>query len=94
METYSINTCQPIERLVNLLEENGFRIIEKEVSDYHFNELKIKMKGGTDKCLEKIEIEGITKHDNQFFCSCHWSTVEIEKLNCLPANTPACVIAK
>ena len=73
-----IKTCKPIESLINLLEEKDFRIIEKEVSDYHFNELKIKMKGGTEKCLENIEIEGITRNDNQFFCSCHWSTVEIE----------------
>jgi len=73
-----IKTCQPIERLINLLEENGFRIIEKKVSDYHFHELYIRVAGKTDIIPKNIEIEGISKRDNLFFCSCHWSTVEID----------------
>jgi len=77
MTTNSI-TCKPIENLVNLLVDNGFRMMEKKVSDYHFHELNIKMTGETNNCPVNIEIEGIKRHtDNMFFCSCHWSSVEI-----------------
>ena len=74
----NVIVCNPIEKIVNLLTESGFDIVEKKLNDYHFNEMYIKMEGNIDKCSANVEIEGITRHSNNLFiCTCHWSRVEI-----------------
>ena len=77
MEINNVIVCNPIETLINLFSENGFKVIEKELSDYHFHEMYIKMAGNIEQRLPNIEIEGITRHSKKYICTCHWSTVEL-----------------
>jgi hypothetical protein len=78
MEINNVKVCNPIETLINLLSENGFKVIEKELSDYHFHEMNIKIAGNIKEPLPNVEIEGITRHsENLFICACHWSRVEV-----------------
>ncbi|MGX1927884.1 hypothetical protein [Flagellimonas sp. 2504JD4-2] len=68
--------CEPIKNVLNFLLENGFEMIEKKVSDYHFHELYFKLKG------EKINIpafENIIQHsESKLTCECHWSSIELD----------------
>jgi hypothetical protein len=70
--------CMPIKSIIELLEQNNFKIFEEKISDYHFNEYYIKMQGKYSENIDKINIENITKGNNMFICACHWSTIELE----------------
>lgn len=70
--------CKPIAALVQSLHHLGFTTIEQKVSDYHFSELYIKMKGKHNNEIDTINIPDIQRNnDSTFSCSCHWSTVEL-----------------
>ena len=70
--------CEPIAALVQSLHHLGFTTIEQKVSDYHFSELYIKMKGKQNNKIDTINIPQIQRNnDSTFTCSCHWSTVEL-----------------
>ena len=70
--------CEPIAALVQSLHHLGFTTIEQKVSDYHFSELYIKMKGKQNNKIDTINIPQIQRNnDSTFSCSCHWSTVEL-----------------
>lgn len=70
--------CEPIAALVQSLHHLGFTTIEQKVSDYHFSELYIKMKGKHNNEIDTINIPDIQRNnDSTFSCSCHWSTVEL-----------------
>ena len=79
MEPIFINNCpacEPVNRLISILLENGFEIIEQYLDDYHFHQLYFKVKGNIN-LLEIISINGFSKEENKFVCDCHWSTIEI-----------------
>ncbi|MBF1486533.1 MAG: AraC family transcriptional regulator, partial [Prevotella pallens] len=46
--------CEPIAALVQSLHHLGFTTIEQKVSDYHFSELYIKMKGKHNNEIDTI----------------------------------------
>jgi hypothetical protein len=68
--------CEPVNRLISILLENGFEIIEQRLEDYHFHQLYFKMKGNLD-FLKRKSFEGFTKKKHSYFCDCHWTTVEV-----------------
>lgn len=73
--------CKPIEILLDTLINNGFKVIESKVSDFHFHEVFIRLKGENANAIKKIDIDKIKKVDNKTFsCECHWSIVEINTL--------------
>jgi hypothetical protein len=75
------SACDPIKELVIYLQNKGFHIVEKELSDYHFHQLYFKL---ANKDIKKImlQIDDIQKikqySSTKFICDCHWSTVDIE----------------
>ena len=70
--------CEPIAALVQSLHHLGFTTIKQKVSDYHFSELYIKMKGKQSNKIDTINIPDIQRNnDSTFSCSRHWSTVEL-----------------
>ena len=79
MEIDGIKVCEPIKKLIALLERHHFVIIKQSVSDYHFHEVAIVMKGHSLLGLEDIRIRGIQRvNPNLFVCVCNWSTVKLE----------------
>lgn len=79
MEIDGIEVCKPIELLVKLLEKNNFTIVKETVSDYHFHEVSIIMKGKFFKELDNIHIDNINRvNADVFACECNWSTVKLE----------------
>jgi hypothetical protein len=79
MEKVSVEdcpACDPVNKLVNNLFEQGFVIVEKQVEDYHFHQLYIKLQGNIN-LLNSFSAEGFSKMDNKYICDCHWTTVEI-----------------
>ena len=67
--------CQPMDNFLKYLEDEGFKIIEGRLSDYHFKEFYFKV-SGIEKDIPNFK--KINKISNtKFLCSCHWSTVEI-----------------
>ena len=63
--------CKPIAALVQSLHHLGFTTIEQKVSDYHFSELYIKMKGKQNNEIDTINIPQIQRNnDSTFMCSC------------------------
>ncbi|XUA20898.1 hypothetical protein ACQVA2_09135 [Citrobacter sp. OP27] len=78
MKIDNIEVCNPIVELVKLLEAYDYTIIEEKVSDYHFNEVFIKMKSNTSKKLLYINMANITQPEQGLFCcGCHWSGVKL-----------------
>ena len=53
--------CEPIAALVQSLHHLGFTTIEQKVSDYHFSELYIKMKGKHNNEIDTINIPQIQR---------------------------------
>lgn len=53
--------CEPIAALVQSLHHLGFTTIEQKVSDYHFSELYIKMKGKQSNEIDTINIPQIQR---------------------------------
>ncbi|MCU5771741.1 hypothetical protein N5923_08795 [Erwiniaceae bacterium BAC15a-03b] len=71
--------CPPIDALVSLLKKNGFRVIDKGMRDYHFNEVFIKMKSPLPDKLPVINISNIQNiKSGVYACQCHWSTVYLD----------------
>ena len=68
--------CEPVNRLIGILLQNGFEIVEQRLDDYHFHQLYFKLQGN-DILLEIIDSEGFSREGNKYICDCHWSTVEI-----------------
>lgn len=79
MEIDGIKVCKPIEELVALLKQHQFVITKQSVSDYHFHEVTIVMKGSSLAELDHIEVRGIQRvKSNLFVCECNWSMVKVE----------------
>ncbi|TND10694.1 MAG: hypothetical protein FD123_336 [Bacteroidetes bacterium] len=77
-EIDKVPLCKPIKEFLEMAEENGYKIVEQKLRDYHFHELYFKIKPESIHSEKLKEIEGIQMHETgQFFCNCHWSTVEI-----------------
>lgn len=75
MNIGNIEVCQPLVNLVEFLINQGARVVEKRVHDYHFREIYVKMNGVG---FEGVSVAGIGKvKPNRYVCECHWSTVEI-----------------
>lgn len=71
--------CKPISLLIEVLRSRGCSIVEENLQDYHFNELSLKMKLKGNSKLTDISIINIdTLAENKFYCTCHWSMVEVE----------------
>ena len=68
--------CEPVNRLICTLLENGFEIIEQRLDDYHFHQLYFKLYG-SGILLEIVDSEGFLREGNKYICNCHWSTVEM-----------------
>jgi hypothetical protein len=78
MNIDGIDVCEPILQLVSLLSNDGFKIINKRVSDYHFREVSITLHGKKIEEIRYVNINGIKKvRDDVFTCDCHWSSVKI-----------------
>jgi len=79
MKQYRVDNCaacEPVNRLLNQLVENGFTVVEQVLRDYHFGELYFRVSG--DKTLlDKLDTTGFTRKENTFTCECHWSGVEV-----------------
>jgi hypothetical protein len=75
----NIPICKPIKFFLELVESHGGSIIEQKISDYHFHELFFKVNNFQNKDVKNIEgIEML--RDGIYYCTCHWSTVEISHL--------------
>jgi hypothetical protein len=72
--------CEPVNRLIGTLLENGFEIVEQRLDDYHFHQLYFKLKG-IGILLEILNSEGFSKEGSTYVCNCHWSTIEILNTN-------------
>jgi hypothetical protein len=72
--------CEPVNRLIGTLLENGFEIIEQRLDDYHFHQLYFKLQG---RCilLEILPSEGFSRQGNKYICDCHWSTIEVVNID-------------
>jgi hypothetical protein len=68
--------CEPVNRLIGTLLENGFEIIEQRLDDYHFHQLYFKLTGNLD-FLKRKSFTGFTKKKHTYFCDCHWTTIEV-----------------
>lgn len=78
MQIDKIKTCKAITDLVELLKNYEFKIIEAKISDYHFHEVYIKMKGEIDNLPDTIVIKKIKSSSKyNFHCECHWSIVDV-----------------
>jgi hypothetical protein len=70
--------CEPVNKLIRLLTDKGFTIVKNELSDYHFNEWYVEMKG-KNIVRKDIEVEGIKRFDTEtFICNCHRSVLKIK----------------
>ncbi|MBD3351408.1 MAG: AraC family transcriptional regulator [Candidatus Lokiarchaeota archaeon] len=70
--------CDPINNLIDYLENNGFKIIKSKLTDYHFHEVYFKL-SGENNIIEIPYIKKIKRHsENEFICECHWSIVELD----------------
>lgn len=79
MRIDGIEVCRPIELLVHLLKNKKFVIVKETVSDYHFHEVSIIMKGKFIEDLDNIHIDNIKRvSPDLFVCDCNWSTVKLE----------------
>lgn len=68
--------CEPVNRLIGTLLENGFEISEQRLDDYHFHQLYFKLQG-SGILLEILPSDGFSREGNKYICDCHWSTIEI-----------------
>ncbi len=68
--------CEPVNRLIAMLLENGFEVIEQRLDDYHFHQLYFKLQGNL-VFLKRKSFEGFTKKKHIYFCDCHWTAVEV-----------------
>lgn len=68
--------CEPVNQLIQILSQNGFKIIEQKLEDYHFHQIYIKLVGNLN-ILDSLKTNGFTRIENKFICDCHWSTVEL-----------------
>lgn len=79
MEIDKVKVCKPIEALVEVLQNSGFEIVESKISDYHFHEVFIKLKGKNTDVIRNISIQKIKNIDDKTFaCDCHWSVVKLD----------------
>jgi hypothetical protein len=67
--------CEPINRLIGDLENNGVLIIESKLEDYHFHQMYFKINASLEQ-LKDMNLSGFTKNDNFLICDCHWSRIE------------------
>ena len=72
--------CEPVNRLIDILLENGFEISEQRLEDYHFHQLYFKLRGNLT-FLKSKSFAGISKRKGTYFCDCHWTTVEVISKN-------------
>ena len=71
--------CEPVNDLIDFLENNNYKVVEEKVSDYHFHEVYFRLEGPE---IEIPQFPKISKHTNtQFVCECHWSMVELNIKN-------------
>ena len=62
--------CKPISLLIEVLRSRGCSIVEENLQDYHFK--------GNSKLTDISIINIDTLAENKFYCTCHWSMVEVE----------------
>lgn len=72
--------CGPITQVIDALEEQGYKIKNQRLRDYHFNELHFLMAKPGATGMPLIKVDNIREVDNMFICNCHWSMVEIESV--------------
>jgi len=78
------SACDPIKEFVTYLQNKGYYIVEKKLSDYHFHQLYFKLANKEIKktMLQIDEIQKIKQYSpTKYICECHWSTVDIELKN-------------
>jgi hypothetical protein len=61
----NIPICEPIKKVIGILENNGGQIIEEKISDYHFNELFFKIV--ITQHVEIKDIEGIKMYNSNIY---------------------------
>jgi hypothetical protein len=69
--------CEPITTVVELLQKLDHTIIHQELQDYHFRQVLIRTRGPMS-ALSTISVKEISRENNKFTCTCHWSTIECE----------------
>jgi len=69
--------CEPVNRVIEELLENGYEIIEEKLEDYHFRQLYFKVNANM-QAVDNLNITGFAKKDNFLICDCHWSRIEFE----------------
>ncbi len=67
--------CDPINKLIEDLVQNGFEILDSKLEDYHFHQLYFKIKGNIHE-IEKISKNNFSQINNFLICDCHWSRIE------------------
>lgn len=70
--------CVPIKNAKDLFINAGFEVEREELSDLHFNEFEIVMKGTRSNLPKTFDIYNMEKHSEDIYiCKCHWSTIQI-----------------
>ncbi|MCS6823555.1 MAG: hypothetical protein NZ529_04605 [Cytophagaceae bacterium] len=67
--------CNPINRLINQLNDKGIEVVESKLEDYHFHQLYFKINASIE-VTNDMSLDDLTKRDNFIVCDCHWSRVE------------------
>lgn len=67
--------CEPINKLIAQIENQGFPIVESRLEDYHFHQLYFRVNAKIEE-IKEIDISEFTLKDNFLICDCHWSRVE------------------
>ena len=66
--------CIPIRRLLEKIDANGQNTPEIKLSDYHFKEYHILVKGKLDAItFDETQFES---QGHKLICKCHWSVLE------------------
>jgi hypothetical protein len=68
------NLCLPILSLLQKLDENTQNTPEIKLSDYHFKEYHIRVKGKLDAIT--FDENQFERHGHKLICKCHWSVLE------------------
>jgi len=66
--------CEALEKLLGDLERLNFSVTEIKLSDYHFKEYHVRVKGNIDEVMYDHNL--FEHKGNKLLCKCHWSVVE------------------
>ena len=76
MEVDSCPVCDPVQRVVEHLLARRFHIVDQRISDPHFKQVYIYLRGLP--CDDLPAAPDMVRVENKYICDCHWSTVEFD----------------